>query len=299
MGNRLWVGALAAAAALPLMAGAAGATTAPKSEKPLWRQSHDYWTTQAAPRVADPVQDARVGLPGADETLRARHDTGFPPAAQELARREALAGETEQTPMSLARKAGAKPVQKARLLTLLVEFDPNANDDFSGWARPDPATGGCVTEPAGTTFTARCTTRSRTRRRTAAGATTTRSGCPTSASRYYSKLIYSSKGLTKKVRRDLHGGVDLAAGRCTTTTSRCPRARYEVTGGSARGCALPHSEAWYSADTCEAGEAGDVGPPRQPARHDQMRSTRRGARRGAAGLPVGGLRRRGPGRHGR
>ena len=39
-------------------------------------------------------------------------------------------------------------MQGARLLAVLVEFNPNANDNFSGWERPDPETSECVTEPA-------------------------------------------------------------------------------------------------------------------------------------------------------
>ena len=237
MGYRVLVGAVAAMAALPLMAGAAGAETAATSEKPLWRQSHDYWTTQAAPRVEQPVQDARVGGPAGEDALRAQHDTGFPPAAQELARREALASATEQTPMSLARKAGAKPVQRARLLTLLAEFDPNANDDFSGWERPDPRdrrvldrAGRHAVQRPGPQPTARPGhERAGQRQQHVLGAglqpsrTTTRSST-------------SKDGLTKKVRADLAAGSTCAAAPCATTTSRCRRAPTRSRGnGHARG----------------------------------------------------------------
>ena len=48
----------------------------------------------------------------------------------------------------------APSTQTARLLTVLVEFNPNANDDFSGFNRiiDINSTAGvdCVTEPAGT-----------------------------------------------------------------------------------------------------------------------------------------------------
>ena len=54
---------------------------------------------------------------------------------------------------SPARSTGMPSVQHARLLVIPVEFNPNANDDFSGFERydaDDPS--GCVTEPAGTVF---------------------------------------------------------------------------------------------------------------------------------------------------
>ncbi len=48
----------------------------------------------------------------------------------------------------------AKQTQQARLLTVLVEFNPEANDDFSGFERLTDINGvagaDCVVEPAGT-----------------------------------------------------------------------------------------------------------------------------------------------------
>ena len=272
MGNRLWVGALAAAAALPLMAGAAGATTAPKSEKPLWRQSHDYWTTQAAPRVADPVQDARVGLPARrrDAARAATTRASRPPRRSSRGARRSPSA-TEQTPMSLARKAGAKPVQKARLLTLLAEFDPNANDDFSGWERPDPATGECVTEPAGTTFS---------------GPLHNELPDPATNGSGRDNNTFWVPGLQPVALRQDHllqagpheeGAARPARRRRPARPHRAQLLPRDVQGRlrgdrqrSARGCRLPHSEAWYSADSCDAGEASDVGHPDNPRGTTQM-----------------------------
>ena len=117
--------------------------TAARAEvaKPLLQQDRDYYFTNVAPAVEDPAaEDQRVGRPGARRTARptspqakAKHDTGFPPAAKQLARREALATTKNISPRKTARAAGRPNVQRAKLLTLLVEFNPNANDDFSGW----------------------------------------------------------------------------------------------------------------------------------------------------------------------
>jgi immune inhibitor A len=132
---------------LTILAAAAGPAQASGStgvEKPLWQQSQDYWTTLAAPRVAPSSPDGRVGRAAEPDWFTEavqQHHTGFPPAAQELARREAVASRTGQDPAALLRKSGAEPRQQARLLTLLVEFNPDADDDFSGWSRPDHPSG--------------------------------------------------------------------------------------------------------------------------------------------------------------
>jgi immune inhibitor A len=70
---------------------------------------------------------------------------GFPPAARQLGRLEAMAARTGRSPRAFKH---APSTQTARLLTVLVEFNPNANDDFSGFQRP-AAIGSkeCVTEP--------------------------------------------------------------------------------------------------------------------------------------------------------
>ena len=82
---------------LTILAAAAGPAQASGStgvEKPLWQQSQDYWTTLAAPRVAPSSPDRRVGRAAEPDWFTEavqQHHTGFPPAAQELARREAVA----------------------------------------------------------------------------------------------------------------------------------------------------------------------------------------------------------------
>ena len=147
----------AAAAALSGASSGAQRALAPgaAADKPLWRQSRDYWTTLAAPRIP---ADAGDGKPGARarpdwfQAAVARHHTGFPPAARELARREAIANTHGPAARgAVARTVGRRSGYERQSATILVEFDPEANDDFSGWERPDdpPDPVGCVTEPAG------------------------------------------------------------------------------------------------------------------------------------------------------
>ncbi|MFF5207374.1 hypothetical protein [Streptosporangium sp. NPDC000396] len=82
-----------------------------------------------------------------------KFSVGNPAAARVLAAREAEAIRTGLNPADFLFKK-AKTVRTAKLLTLLVEFNDKADDDFSGFRRPasvdseDPAE--CVTEPPGT-----------------------------------------------------------------------------------------------------------------------------------------------------
>ena len=81
------------------------------------------------------------------ETFDRKHSGGNPTAADVLGNLEARAARTGRSPRVFKK---APSTQTARLLTVLVEFDPNANDDFSGFERP-AAVGSeeCVTEPRG------------------------------------------------------------------------------------------------------------------------------------------------------
>ena len=122
-----------------------GAPVLPDVAKPLLQADRDYYSTNVAPAVDAAAEDQRAGGVNArvqakraqSDHLEAKHATGFPPAAKQLATREALATTKDISPRDTARKSGQANVQRAKLLTLLVEFDANANDDFSGWSRPD------------------------------------------------------------------------------------------------------------------------------------------------------------------
>jgi immune inhibitor A len=101
-----------------------------------------------AAAVSQPAP-ASAGDPG---PVRLGPSTGsyYNPVAPRL-----QAGDQQERLGKLARGAGtakhAPSTQTARLLTVLVEFNPNANDDFSGFERPAfVGAEDCVTEPPGT-----------------------------------------------------------------------------------------------------------------------------------------------------
>ena len=45
---------------------------------------------------------------------------------------------------------------------------------------------------------------------------------------------------------------------------------YEITGSVTPWLQVPHSEAWYSADSCDAGVQSDIGHPDNPRGTSQM-----------------------------
>src|SRR5215218_8745800 len=67
------------------------------------------------------------------EAFDRKHSGGNPPAAEVLGSLEARAAKTGKSPRAFKK---APTTQTARLPTVLAEFNPNANDDFSGFERP-------------------------------------------------------------------------------------------------------------------------------------------------------------------
>jgi immune inhibitor A len=272
-----------AAAALATVSVAEGRTSPEASasalaavDKPLWREARDYYSTLRAPRVVptggpEALADEK-GAPTWWEVAERRHSTGFPAAAQELARREALADRSGRSPARILRASGAAPVTRAKLLTLLVEFNPQANDDFSGWEKPDDPLDpvDCITEPAGTLLNGPVHNELPNPATLGRGLDNNTFWVPDFSPSHYRKIIYSRTGLTQRVRPDLHGGVDLRGYTVRNHYAEMSKGAYELGGTVTPWLMLPHSEAWYSADSCAAGPASDIGHPDNPRGTGQM-----------------------------
>jgi immune inhibitor A len=272
--SSLGLGLVAAMASLAMASGAAAEEPqAAAGSKPLWQAGRDYYFNPVAPadsRVTPDVKASQAEQYARRAAEAAKSHLGYPPAAQALARREALATKTGKSPRTIARQVDGMPsVQHARLLVIPVEFNPNANDDFSGFARydeDDPS--GCVTEPAGTVFNGPLHNQIPNPADT--GRDNNTLWVPDFNPDYYSKLIFSTKGYTKKVRRDLHGGVSLKGLTVHNYYQEVSKGRYDLSGGVTDWIQVPHSEAWYSADTCEAGFQSDQGHPDNPRGDNQI-----------------------------
>ena len=180
---------------------------------------------------------------------------GNPRDAKQLAQVEAKAMKENKNPRQIK---GAKGTQEARLLTILVEFNNAANDDFSGVTVPetvfesrtcvpgnvqngplhnnipDPAT---VSHPDNNTM-----------------------WVPDFSPEHFNKMLYTNTGITDRVRTDLTGpdgkpGFDISGFTMKAMYEEMSKGAYTVTGAATPWVVVPHSEGWYGASVCTGGVA--------------------------------------------
>ena len=142
---------------------------------------------------APAVEDARA--------YDRKYARGNPVAAGQLAKHEAKSIMTGKSPRQFKK---ATSTQTAKLLTLLVEFNDQANDDFTGVMVPRTVFGDrtCVPRQRAERPDAQ---QDPEPREPATTRTTTRCGCRTSRPTHYNKMLYTKKGITERVRTDLKG----------------------------------------------------------------------------------------------
>ena len=134
---------------------------------------------------------------------------------------------------------------------------------------------------------------------------------PDFSSEHFNKMLFTDEGITERVRTDLTGpdgkpGFDISGYTMKNMYEEMSRGAYTVHGSATPWVTVPHSEAYYGASLCfkdeegvyKAGAIQDMqGHPDNPLGPGQLPDRRgRGARTGAARLPLGRLRHRGPGR---
>jgi immune inhibitor A len=210
-----------------------------------------------------------------------KHSGGFPRAAAKLGELEAQATKTGQNPRAIKQ---AKATQQAKLLTVLVDFNPDANDDFSGFNRiidiNSEAGVDCVTEPAGTLLNGPL------HNDLGDPAEFGTDGTPETIDNntfwvpdfnadHYRDILYSTDGITDRVRSDLTGpdgqpGFDISGYTMRNMYLEMSKGAYDITGDVVDWITLPHSEGWYAADTCEGGRASMQGHPDNPRDVSQM-----------------------------
>ena len=194
--------------------------------------------------------------------------SGFPLAAKQLGKLEAQAIQTGKNPRQLKQSKGT---QTAKLLTVIVEFNENANDDFSGWSRPtDYVTDEpCVTEPAGFRTNGPLHNQIPNPATTGLGRDNNTYWVPDFTPAHYDTLLYSTTGSTTRVRTDITGpdgkpGIDPTGMTVRNMYREMSQGAYDITGTVAGWVRVAHSEAWYGADSCEAGAGSDAGHPNNP-----------------------------------
>ena len=294
--------AAAAVSALGLLAAGltvAGTSSVPAaSSQPAGQPSgatstSDYYINYVEPRAQDDTdRDLRVGQKDAAQkdalaqaqAFDAKFSQGHPAAARQLARTEATAIRTGTNPADLP-SAGFKTAAdrtEAKLLTILVEFNDQADDDFSGLMVPEtvfesrecvPGTvqngplHNNIPDPA-----------------EAEHADNNSMWVEDFSSDFYNKMLYTDQGITERVRPDLTGpdgrpGIDISGYTMKNMYEEMSHGAYTVSGEATPWVQVPHSEAWYGADRCfrndeGAWEAGApqtmVGHPDNPAGPGQL-----------------------------
>jgi immune inhibitor A len=239
----------------------------------------NYADVVAQPEVGDDVEitadgrtivhkaESETGV-GVDASVQAASDeldqkfsSGNPAAAEQLAKLESQAIRTGKSPKEIkeARYKSAPQTQEARLLTILVEFDENANDDFTDqmvptfWGSsecmpgnvqngplhnniPDPAE---ASQPDNNTM-----------------------WVEDFSSEHFNTMLFTEEGITERVRPDLTGpdgrpGIDISGYTMKNMYEEMSRDAYTVSGEATPWVKVPHSEAWYGAQRCFLNDEGE------------------------------------------
>jgi immune inhibitor A len=244
----------------------------------------DHYINYVEPRIQDDTdrdllvgQTAKAQKDALAEAMAfdAKHSDGYPAAARQLARTEAEAIRTGQNPADAqaAEFKAAGDTQEAKLLTILVEFDDQANDDFSGTMVPESVFESRECVPGNVQN----------------GPQHNMIPNPANAehldnnsmwvedfsSDFYNKMLYTDEGITQRVRPDLTGpdgrpGIDISGYTMKNMYEEMSQGAYTVTGEATPWVEVPHSEAWYGADRCVVdSETGQwvAGPPQTMLGH--------------------------------
>ncbi|MEV0423060.1 immune inhibitor A domain-containing protein [Streptosporangium canum] len=243
----------------------------------------DYYINYTPPRdepgVDDPAApNAKARKVSPSKKIQQKFSGGNPTAARVLAAREAEAIRTGLNPADFLFKK-AKTTTSAKLLTLLVEFDDKANDDFSGFVRPpdarseDPAE--CVTEPPGTLLNGPL------HNKIPDPASLPRKDnnsfwVPDFSPEHFNKMLYSKEGITQRVRPDLtdprdgRKGIDISKHTMKNMYEEMSKGAYTVSGQASPWIKVPHSEAYYGARACGKEIQDMSGHPSNPLGPGQL-----------------------------
>ncbi|HSK52048.1 MAG TPA: immune inhibitor A domain-containing protein, partial [Clostridia bacterium] len=175
---------------------------------------------------------------------------GNPRDAAVLAKVEEKAQKTGKSPRNIKQ---APSTQEARLLTILVEFNDAANDDFTDVMVPETVfeSRECVEGtvqngplhnnlPDPATFTHE---------------DNNSFWVEDFSSEHFDKMLFTDEGITDRVRTDLTGpdgqpGIDISGYTMKNMYEEMSKGAYTVTGEASPWVEVPHSEGWYGASRC-------------------------------------------------
>jgi immune inhibitor A len=237
--------------------------------------ANGQWMSLVPPRVdaselgyeqlveVNPDGSPSSSTPGQDKWAQKNHLGPNPRSAKKLAEAEARAIQKNRNPA-----ADKREVEYAKLLTLLIEFSDTANDEFVDWERQtdinDPS---CVVETV--TFNGPLHGELPDPAAVGTGRDNNTFWVPDFDVEHFEKLMFSEEGITERVRTDLIGpdgqpGFDISGYTMRNYFLENSSGLYDLSGTVVDWLTLPHSEAWYGADSCVAGNASMVGHPDNP-----------------------------------
>ncbi len=179
-----------------------------------------------------------------------KHANGNPLTANQLAKLEAKSIKTGKSPRQLKQ---AKETQVARLLTMLVEYNPNANDDFTGEMIPNSTDADRTCVPG--TIQNGPLHNNIPNPATLGHADNNSMWVQNFDQTHYNKMLYTAEGITERVRPDLTGpdgkpGIDISGYTMRNMYLEMSKGAYTVEGQATPWITLPHSEGWYAATRC-------------------------------------------------
>ncbi|GAB3079917.1 immune inhibitor A domain-containing protein [Pedococcus soli] len=189
----------------------------------------------------------------------AKHAKGNPVAARGLAKIEAQSLRTGQSPAAIKSKFKQAPaMQEAKLLTILVEFNDKANDDFrtsmvpSEFGSDTCKLGSVQNGPKHNTIPNPAS---------APLLDNNSMWVKDFSSAHYNTMLYTKTGITQRVRTDLKGpdgkpGFDISGYTMKNMYEEMSKGAYTVDGAATPWITVPHSEAYYGATRCHQDENG-------------------------------------------
>ncbi|MDG4803436.1 immune inhibitor A domain-containing protein [Micromonospora sp. WMMD980] len=263
--RRLLVALPAIALAATSLTAAGSAAAQPSRSAPTTIAADEYYINYAEPEVQPDTggketrgKDGVFSSPADEARAYDRKYTGGNPiAARELAKLEAKSIRTGQSPRKIKK---AKNTQTAKLLTLLVEFNDKANDDFTDVMVPKTVFEDRTCVPG--------TVQNGPRHNTIPNPATlphkdnNSMWVPDFSPAHYDKMLYTKKGITERVRKDLKGpdgkpGISLAGRTMHNMYLEMSKNAYTVDGQASPWITVPHSEGWYAASRCFQDENGN------------------------------------------
>jgi immune inhibitor A len=191
-----------------------------------------------------------------------KHAAGNPVTARQLARTEQKAIKTGKSPRKIKQ---APSTQEAKLLTLLVEYNPEASYDWDGVMVPETVfqSRDCVpaeSVPSGPLHNNIPDPANFVETHDAADNNSF--WVEDFSPEHYDKMLFTDEGITERVRPDLTGpdgkpGIDISGYTMKNMYEEMSKNAYTVSGAATEWVQLEHSEAYYAADTCFKNAEGE------------------------------------------